>query len=182
MNVVLVIFGKKSGRKEFTLNSGPLVIGRKIDADLRIPVAEVSRDHCEITVNGDAVKLRDLGSSNGTFVNSRKVVEAVLKAGDRIAIGPVTFTLQIDGVPKRISPPAPATSTKPLPAAAEPPTVPSLGDLDEFDIDGLEELDIEDISDLDLDDLTDTDDSGVLEEIDEVDLLPDDDSRSPASS
>ena len=43
--------------------------GRKADADLRIPLNQISRAHCELTINGSTVTIRDLGSSNGTFVN-----------------------------------------------------------------------------------------------------------------
>ncbi len=169
MSVALVVFGKKSGRKDFALETGPVLIGRKTDADLRIPVAEVSRAHCEIIVEGDDVKLRDLGSSNGTFVNQQKVSRATLKPGDQITIGPVVFTLQVNGVPSVISPmPQAPPAKKPVPAPA-----PADGS-GEIDIDELEELDIDDISDLDLDELDDEE----LEEIDEADLVPDDDSGS----
>ena len=193
MNVFLVTIGKNGARKDFPLAGQALVIGRKVDADLRIPKPEVSRDHCEIVVNGNQVSLRDLGSSNGTFVNERKVAQATLKAGDHVKVGPVVFVVQIDGVPAKIALPAPAARPKstPAPAAAgaavrrEAPAAPPAEapeqageDTDEFDIDELGELDVDDLSDLDLDELRE-DQAGAedLEELDEADLIPDEDEK-----
>jgi pSer/pThr/pTyr-binding forkhead associated (FHA) protein len=50
------------------------------------------------------VKAKDLGSANGTFLNNKPVTEATLKAGDHLVIGPVVFTVQIDGEPEDIRP------------------------------------------------------------------------------
>lgn len=183
MSVALVTYGKKGTRKDFALQSGPMVIGRKTDADLRIPLVEVSRTHCEISVDGDKVTLRDLGSCNGTFVNERKVARAVLKAGDRITIGPVVFVLQINGAPEIASPPGSVTKGR---AGAQATTVVSpaseqgVSEVDDFDIDELGELDIDDLSDLDLgnlniDDSDELEEIDDLEEIDEADLAPDQD-------
>lgn len=161
--------------------NGPLVIGRKIDADLRVPQAEVSRAHCEISLSGNKVLIRDLGSSNGTFVNDQMVKQAALKAGDRVRVGSVVFVLQVDGVPKDVgkalagaaaAPAAPqkakaGPTTKttpaaspgaktPAPAGPVPAGQPAVGDdTDAFDIDELGELDIDELSDLDLDEITD---------------------------
>lgn len=104
MNVCMVIFKEDGTRKEFQIQSGKTVIGRKEDCDLRIPVGEVSRQHAVLMVDGEEVTLRDLGSSNGTYVNNQRITERELDAGDHIVIGPVVFTLQIDGVPKDIKP------------------------------------------------------------------------------
>jgi predicted component of type VI protein secretion system len=189
MNVSLVTIGKGGARKDFPVSGPALVIGRKVDADLRIPKPDVSRAHCEIMVNGNKVSLRDLGSSNGTFVNDRKVAQATLKAGDRVKVGPVVFVIQIDGVPEKIvpqmltpapmAPPAPAgaAASRGAPGAPKPEAPESAGDdTDEFDIDELGELDVDDLSDLDLDELKDdVEDVEELEELDEADLIPDED-------
>ncbi|MEO1236821.1 MAG: FHA domain-containing protein [Planctomycetota bacterium] len=86
------------------MRQGPMVIGRKNSCELRIPLSSVSRQHCEVTFDGDTVRLRDLGSSNGTYHNSIRVQEAELAAGDEVVVGPVVFTLVIDGVPSDIKP------------------------------------------------------------------------------
>ena len=57
------------------------------------------------------VKVRDLGSSNGTFHNGSRVQEATLKAGDEIGIGPVVFKLAIEGQPAALE--APRAAARP---------------------------------------------------------------------
>lgn len=104
MEASLVMFKADGTRRDFPLREGALVVGRKNSCELRIPLSSVSRQHCEITLDGDAVKLRDLGSSNGTYHNSIRVQEAELAPGDEVVVGPVVFTLVVDGVPKEISP------------------------------------------------------------------------------
>jgi hypothetical protein len=68
------------------------VIGRGTDADLRLPDTGVSRAHAELRVDGDAVRVVDLDSTNGTLVNGRRVREAELADGDRIDIGATGLT------------------------------------------------------------------------------------------
>jgi pSer/pThr/pTyr-binding forkhead associated (FHA) protein len=75
------------------------VIGRREDCDLRIPLAEVSRKHCRIIVEEDLLRLEDLGSSNGTYVNNQRVQEAAINPGDILTVGPVSMVVQINGVP-----------------------------------------------------------------------------------
>ena len=99
MQVVLVMFRADGERRSFSVVRDMTVIGRREDCDLRIPLGEISRKHCRLIKDGDAVKIEDLGSSNGTFHNGTRVQEAVLSPGDRISVGPVGFVVQIDGVP-----------------------------------------------------------------------------------
>ena len=184
MKVALVTFTRKGALKEFAIGDRSQVIGRSPETDIRIPVSDVSRSHCQISVSGKKVMVRDLGSSNGTFVNDQKVSDAVLKPGDRIRVGPVQFTVQIDGVPAKIAPPPPGASVaKAPPEATTRIGAPAAADTgsEELDLDQLEELDSEDLSDFDIDDIAGS--SGVideienLEEIAEDDLIPDDDSK-----
>ena len=51
----------------------------------------VSGLHCRLTWDGQRLFLTDLGSSNGTFVNGRRIVESELRDGDVILIGPVVL-------------------------------------------------------------------------------------------
>ena len=99
MNVVLVMFRGDGERRSFSLARDMTVIGRREDCDLRIPVGDVSRKHCRFIREGDSLRLEDLGSSNGTFVNGERIQESVVNAGDYIQVGPVQFVLQIDGYP-----------------------------------------------------------------------------------
>ncbi len=122
MNASLVLLKKNGSHKAFALNGGVTVIGRRTECDLRIPLPMVSRRHCELSLNKNAVELRDLGSTCGTFVNGKRVEgQAAVKAGDYIRIGPLTFVCQIDGKPEKIVPPKKAA---PPAAKAKPKTPP----------------------------------------------------------
>lgn len=112
MDVTLVLFKKNGSQKTFPLSSNVTVIGRRQDCDLCIPLKSVSRKHCQLSSNSDALKIRDLDSHNGTYLNSKRVEEAAVKAGDYIRIGPLTFLIQVDGKPEKIVPP-PQSSAKP---------------------------------------------------------------------
>ncbi len=104
MNDVRLVMFKDEERRDFTLEPGSTVIGRRHDCDLRVQTADVSRQHCEIVNGPNGVTVRDLESSNGTFVNGGQVSEHELEAGDRLRVGPAIFVVQIDGVPETISP------------------------------------------------------------------------------
>ena len=86
MNVVLVMF-KDNERREFPLSGEKTVIGRRQDCQLRIPTKDVSRQHCVLIMDGTSIVAKDLGSSNGTFVNGRRVQQYRLASGDQIQVG-----------------------------------------------------------------------------------------------
>ncbi len=132
MKVVLVMF-KDGARRDFAVAEGGTIVGRRKDCTLRIGTADVSRRHCELIVAGKSLKVRDLGSSNGTFVNGKRIAESPLRAGDKLSVGPVVFTVQIDGLPKAISPPR-GEEASPATAAAAGVDEDVL-DLDEDEID-----------------------------------------------
>ena len=117
MDVNLILFKKDGSQKAFSLPSDATIIGRRHDCDLCIPLMVVSKRHCQLNQNKEAVKIRDLDSRNGTFLNGKRIDETMVKAGDYIRIGPLTFLLQIDGKPEKIIPP----KAKPKPAAKIPP-------------------------------------------------------------
>lgn len=105
MNVSLVMFKADGSRRDFAVTKPRIVVGRTNDCDLRIPLSSVSRQHCEFRLEGEQFKLQDLGSSNGTFRNNSRISqETLLDAGDEIVIGPVVFTVVIDGQPDTIDP------------------------------------------------------------------------------
>jgi pSer/pThr/pTyr-binding forkhead associated (FHA) protein len=99
MQAVLVMFRSDGERRSFSIARDMTVIGRREDCDLRIPLGEVSRKHCRLIRDGDTLKLEDLGSSNGTYLNGQRVQEALLSPGDTVQVGPVVFVLQVDGEP-----------------------------------------------------------------------------------
>lgn len=69
----------------------PLVIGRDITCSIPINDPLVSRRHCEIVLHQGIISVRDLGSSNATFVNAAPIKQAEVKVGDEIAIGGAIF-------------------------------------------------------------------------------------------
>ena len=98
------MFKADGERREFPLTKSRTVVGRNRSCDLRIPLSSVSREHCEILVEATGVTVRDLDSSNGTYLNHNRVERTPAEAGDELAVGPVVFTLVIDGEPSRIKP------------------------------------------------------------------------------
>ena len=104
MDVKLVMFKPDGRRKDIPITTDTTVIGRGENCDLRVPLLSVSRRHTEVSIVDGVLKVKDLASSNGTYVNNGRVNESVLEAGDRLVVGPVVFTVQIDGVPEEISP------------------------------------------------------------------------------
>ena len=125
MNVNLVIFKSDGSKKEIAVRPGRYVIGRKPDASIRVPSPSVSREHCELILDQGGLRVRDLGSSNGTFKNRERVKECALIAGDFVTVGPVNIAVQIDGKPAKVAPPPASDSDEsdfdlPTPTAAAP--------------------------------------------------------------
>jgi predicted component of type VI protein secretion system len=108
MQVVLIMFRTGGEHRSFSVSRSTTTIGRREDCDLRIPVGDVSRKHCRLVLSADNLRLQDLGSSNGTFVNGQRISDTFLNPGDAVAVGPVQFVVQIDGVPAEDQVVAPA--------------------------------------------------------------------------
>ncbi len=105
MDLVLVIFKEDGQRREFSLLKERTSIGRSDESDLQIPLPTVSRNHCEVVIQDNAPILKDIDSSNGTYHNNQRITGSqTLVAGDHIRVGPVTFTVVIDGEPQQIKP------------------------------------------------------------------------------
>jgi pSer/pThr/pTyr-binding forkhead associated (FHA) protein len=118
------------------LRSGKVLVGRQEDCQIRIPSAQVSRHHCEITSGADGLRIRDLGSSNGTTVNGQRVDEAHLRPGDVVAVGPMLFVVRIDGEPAQIDPEALTARVAASSAApARQPAPGTLGGKDDSSVD-----------------------------------------------
>ena len=104
MDVALVMFTEKGERRNFAVAGPKVVIGRNTECDIQIPLGEISRRHCEIVVKKDKIAVRDLGSSNGTYVNNKRIQQAEVGAGETLTVGPVIFTVVINGAPAEIKP------------------------------------------------------------------------------
>src|SRR4030081_2154033 len=97
MQVTLrVLAGPYTGRT-FSFNQhDTFLIGRNPDAHLYLPNDRFfSRNHCLLEISPPRCFLRDLGSTNGTFVNSQRVREAFLHNGDRLQGGETVFSFEI---------------------------------------------------------------------------------------
>ena len=66
-------------------------IGRAPRADFVVDAPLVSRLHCQLSLNGDRLDVQDLGSTNGTWVNGRKIERIALESGDMLRVGRVEF-------------------------------------------------------------------------------------------
>jgi pSer/pThr/pTyr-binding forkhead associated (FHA) protein len=74
----------------FRLRSGAIkTVGRAPRADFIVEAALVSRLHCRLTASEEGVEVVDLSSTNGTFVNDKRVKKATLASGDRLRVGRV---------------------------------------------------------------------------------------------
>jgi len=111
---------------EIQLRPGLNRIGRGEQNDFVIPHPSVSGSHCEIIVSPGGVALKDLGSTNGTFVGGAKITEANLQAGQQLRFGQVDIVFESAGAPA----PAPAPAIRlaipaAMPAPAPPPPPPA---------------------------------------------------------
>lgn len=98
-------------------------IGRVEDNAFQIAEPSVSSRHCEILLQGGEVLVKDLGSTNGTFINNEKITEGILKPGQTLRLGNIELKLDAPGAPGAPSAPpsSPASGTAPTAPATPPP-------------------------------------------------------------
>ncbi|MBM4193400.1 MAG: FHA domain-containing protein [Gemmatimonadetes bacterium] len=103
------------------------VVGRAVNSDCAVVDATVSRRHAELEVRDDGIQLKDLGSSNGTFVNGVKVDSYFVAPGDTVTFGKVAFKLMQLAPPAAAPPPPPpaAAPAKPGATIVRPVAAPS---------------------------------------------------------
>ena len=96
---------RKANGEEMKLEIGakPLVLGRGLEADIRIEDDEISRTHCAIWMESKKFLIKDLRSRNGTFVNGKNITEAELQPGDRVRIGHCEFAFETEAPHKGFS-------------------------------------------------------------------------------
>lgn len=80
--------------RDFRIISRQIVIGRSSSADIVIDAPELSRQHVKLEREGDAYKCTDLDSMHGLYLNGLKVYSCVLRPGDTIQLGNVTFVFK----------------------------------------------------------------------------------------
>jgi len=124
---------------------GTKVIGRDPGCDIMVTGAHVSRRHAELSIRSGHLWVKDLGSSNGSFVNGKRVDEAELKNADEVKFDAMTFRIvgpsdspqeSFEGAEQTqfrpvvapitpTNPVGPAVSAKPAPAAPKPAPAPA---------------------------------------------------------
>lgn len=105
MDVRLIRVQEDGGTAELPLKHSKTVFGRAPECTVRVPSASVSRTHCEVSVTKDgSITVRDLGSSNGTYVNQERIEQRPVTAGDLISFGGFVFVVRVNGEPEEIDP------------------------------------------------------------------------------
>jgi pSer/pThr/pTyr-binding forkhead associated (FHA) protein len=106
----LVLLSEGFNGRTYELKVEKTTVGRVSDNAFEIPEASVSSHHAEILLRGSEVVIRDLGSTNGTYINGEKITEAVLKPGQMLRFGTVELRLDTGTGPASApaAPPAPA--------------------------------------------------------------------------
>ena len=103
MNVRLVV-DQGARRRVLNIEAEQAVLGRAHGNTVRIPSAEVSRRHCRLLLQDGLVTVEDLDSVNGTFLNGRRIRETeYVRPGDRLEVGPVTFTVEYELTPDALA-------------------------------------------------------------------------------
>lgn len=81
-----------AGTEAFRIGAGSVkTVGRSTAAEFVLDAALVSRLHCQLTAAEDTLEVKDLDSTNGTFVNGKRVMVSPLRSGDTLSIGRVNL-------------------------------------------------------------------------------------------
>lgn len=83
------------GYPSIRLSGGLTLVGRHPSCDLRLGSSRVSRAHCCVALQGSVVVVRDLASTNGTFVNGLRVDAASLSEGDELGIAHLIYRVRL---------------------------------------------------------------------------------------
>ncbi|HAD59775.1 MAG TPA: hypothetical protein DCG12_11070 [Planctomycetaceae bacterium] len=97
MKVVLELQDQPSNIKKVTVRHD-IVVGRGAECNLRLSAPQVSRRHCFLRVNADTATITDLDSSNGTYMDGKRLTSGKrykLKDGTELSVGPVQFTARV---------------------------------------------------------------------------------------
>ena len=114
----LVILNQGMTGRTLELNIERTTVGRVEDNTFQIPDGSVSSHHAEIVLQGPEILIRDLNSTNGTFINNEKITEKILKPGETLRFGQVELRID-DGKAVSAPPPAPPSSTAPASGPAK---------------------------------------------------------------
>ena len=116
----LVILTQGMTGRAHELNVDRTTIGRVEDNTFQITDPSVSSHHCEVLLRGGEVVIRDLNSTNGSYINDAQITESVLKPGQKLRLGQIELKLETDGsAPAAAGSAAPAAPATPAPPPAK---------------------------------------------------------------
>src|SRR4051812_19565270 len=92
----LVVLSEGLTGRSHELKAEKTTIGRVEDNTFQIPDPSVSSHHCEVILRGNEVVIRDLNSTNGTFINGQQITETTLKPSQILRLGQVEVRLEGD--------------------------------------------------------------------------------------
>ena len=107
----LVILSQGLTGRAHELNVDKTTLGRVEDNTFAITDPSVSSHHCEVLLRGAEVIVRDLNSTNGTFINGERVTEAPLKPGQILRLGQIELRLETESTTALASARKPVDST-----------------------------------------------------------------------
>lgn len=90
----LVVLSEGYTGRAYELKVEKTTIGRLEDNAFSIPDASISSHHCEVVLQGEEIVVRDLDSTNGSFINGEPITEAVLKSGQILRLGNIDMRLE----------------------------------------------------------------------------------------
>ncbi len=109
----LVILTQGMTGRALDLKVDKTTIGRVEDNLFQIAEPSVSSHHCEVLLRGNEVVIKDLNSTNGTFIDDEKITESVLKPGHTLRLGQIELRLEDGSAPAASAPAAAAPAKKP---------------------------------------------------------------------
>ncbi len=92
---LLVYSGKLKGKVLALPAEGKVILGRSQHAHITIPDGNLSRSHCTIVASAQGYRLEDLKSTNGTFLDGKRIEQALLREGNRIVLGETEMEFRV---------------------------------------------------------------------------------------
>jgi pSer/pThr/pTyr-binding forkhead associated (FHA) protein len=108
----LVVLTESLKGSAYELKVERTTIGRLEDNTFQLAEPSVSGHHCELLLRGNEVQVKDLDSTNGTFINGQRVNESALKPGQILRLGQIE--MRLEGVATTAGAKKPLTQTRPV--------------------------------------------------------------------
>src|SRR5688572_31788779 len=123
--VNLLLTEKGGDTKQLSFDKDEVTIGRVQGNDVVLPKGNVSKRHCRIFSQAGRFSVEDLKSTNGTYINGRKIAETTLVSGtDKIYVGDFVVKVENAAVDAPASPPEAGSLSAALPRRPPPPPAP----------------------------------------------------------